>query len=70
MNEATVYTETVVYSAPAEYVNDAPYQIAIVVRPDGKRTTVRIDGPRVQIGDSVDFIETRNGVPFYRLSAK
>ncbi len=26
----TVYTETVVYSAPEAFVQDAPYQVAIV----------------------------------------
>jgi hypothetical protein len=33
---------------------------------DGGRRTVRIAGERVQIGDAVEFVEDRNGIPFYR----
>jgi hypothetical protein len=64
-----VYTETVVYSAPEAYVNDAPYQLAIVQLEDGRRITGRIDGERAAIGDPVAFIELRNGVPFFRKQA-
>ena len=60
-----VYTETVVYSAPEAYVNEAPYQIAIVVRDDGSRVTGRILGDRVAIDDQVELAETRNGVPYF-----
>jgi len=63
----TVYTETIVFSAPEQYVNDAPYQLAIVDLDDGVRLTARIlpeSGP-VQIGDRVVFAEDRNGVAFY-----
>ena len=68
MSQALVYTETTVYSAPAEYVNEAPYQIAIIQKPDGHRLTVRIDGERVEIGQAVELAETRNGFPVYRKS--
>ncbi len=63
----TVYTETVVFSAPEQYVNDAPYQLAIVDLDDGGRLTARIlpETGRVQIGDRVVFAESRNGVVFY-----
>jgi uncharacterized OB-fold protein len=61
----TVYTETVVHAAPEQFVADAPYQLAIVEE-DGARTTVRIAGERVVIGDTVEFAEDRSGVPFYR----
>ena len=61
-----VYTETLVHAAPEQFVADAPYQLAIVSLEGGKRLTVRIDGPRVAIGDSIEFIEDRNGIPFYR----
>ena len=49
----TIYTETVVFSAPEQYVNDAPYQLAIVDLDDGGRLTARIlpESGRVQIGD-------------------
>jgi uncharacterized OB-fold protein len=62
----TVYTETVVWSPPAAYVNDAPYQLAIVEREEGGRVTGRILGDRVQIGDKVDLVEDRDGVPYFR----
>jgi uncharacterized OB-fold protein len=62
----TVYTDTVIFSPPEAFVKDAPYQIAIVDLDDGERTTVRIDGDNVVIGDRVEFVELRNGIPFYR----
>jgi uncharacterized OB-fold protein len=61
-----VYTETVVHSAPAAYVSDAPYQIAIVIRDDGSRVTGRVLGDRVSIDDEVELAETRDGVPYFR----
>ena len=64
-----VYTETVVYSAPEAYVNDAPYQLAIIQLEGGRRITGRIDGERTAIGDRVTFIEFRNSVPFFRKEA-
>jgi uncharacterized OB-fold protein len=64
-----VYTETVVYSAPEAYVNDAPYQMAIVQLESGRRITGRIDGERTSIGDRVVFVEFRNSVPFFRKQA-
>jgi uncharacterized OB-fold protein len=51
--------------APEQFVADAPYQIAIVTLADESRKTVRIAGERVQIGDAVEFLEDRNGIPFY-----
>jgi len=65
----TVYTETVVYSPPEAYVNDVPYQLAIVQLENGRRLTGRIDGERAQIGDRVSFTEFRNDVAFFRKSA-
>jgi len=65
----TIYTETVVHSAPEAFVKDAPYQIAIVVRDDGGRVTGRILGERVAIGDTVELVETRDGVPYFRRQA-
>jgi len=67
----TIYTETVVYSPPEAYVNDVPYQLAIIELSTGRRVTGRIAGPageRVQIGDRVEFAEFRNSVPFFRKS--
>jgi uncharacterized OB-fold protein len=61
-----VYTETVVHAPPEQFVADAPYQLAIVTLEGGKRLTARVDGARVVIGDQVDFMEERNGIPFFR----
>jgi uncharacterized OB-fold protein len=61
----TVYTEAVVHAAPEAFVNDAPYQTAIVSLDEGGRVTGRILGARVAIDDRVVLIETRNGVPFF-----
>jgi uncharacterized OB-fold protein len=61
-----VYTETVVYAAPEQFVADAPYQLAIVSLESGGRLTARIAGERVQIGDVVRFAEFRDGIPFFR----
>ena len=62
----TVYTETVVHAAPAQFVADAPYQLAIVALDGGGRRTVRISGGHVRIGDQVEFAEDRGGIPFFR----
>jgi len=62
----TVYTETVVFSPPEAYVNDVPYQLAIIQLESGRRLTGRIDGERAQIGDRVSFVDFRNNVPFFR----
>ena len=61
-----VYTETVVYSPPEAYVNDVPYQLAIIELAGGRRVTGRIDGERGHIGDLVQFADFRNQVPFFR----
>jgi len=64
-----VYTETVVYAAPEQFVADAPYQLAIVSLKSGGRLTVRmVVGDRVRIGDAVAFAEYRDGIPFFRKS--
>lgn len=64
-----VYTETVVYAAPAQYAAEAPYQIAIIDLEDGTRRTVRIlaaePRDRVRIGDQVTYAEERNGISYY-----
>jgi uncharacterized OB-fold protein len=62
---ATIYTETVVHVAPQALVADAPYQIAIITLDDGTHATVRIVGERVAINDTVELIETREGVTYY-----
>ncbi len=69
LSPGVVYTETVVYSAPEAFLKDAPYQIAIVTLDEGGRVTARILGDRVVIGDKVAFVESRDGVPYFRKSA-
>jgi len=66
MKSGLVYTETVVHAAPEQFIADAPYQLAIVSLEEGGRLTARIDGDRVVIGDRVDFVADRNGIPFFR----
>lgn len=65
-HRGVVYTETVVHAAPAQFVADAPYQLAIVELEGGGRRTVRILGDRVHIGDAVEFAEDRQGIAFFR----
>ena len=67
MRTGVVYTETVIHSAPEAFVNEAPYQTAIVTLDDGSgRLTARIQGSRVSIDDRVVEVEVRAGVPFFR----
>ena len=66
MKTGVIYTETMVHAPPEQFAADAPYQLAIVSLEDGGRLTVRVDGDRVAIGDRVDFLEDRNGIPFFR----
>jgi uncharacterized OB-fold protein len=63
--KGTIYTETLIYAAPEQFVADAPYQLTIVTLDSGKRLTARIAGERVAIGDTVGFAEYRDGVPFF-----
>ncbi len=66
MRTGTVYTETVIYSAPEAFTKDAPYQTAIVSLDGGGRITGRILGERAAIDDRVVEVEERDGVPFFR----
>jgi uncharacterized OB-fold protein len=66
MINGTVYTETVIYSAPEAFTKDVPYQTAIVSLDGGGRVTGRITGDRVSIDDRVVEVEIRDGVPFFR----
>jgi uncharacterized OB-fold protein len=65
-----VYTETLVWAPPEQFVADAPYQMAIITLADGKRLTGRIlaesEEQRVKIGDRVDFVEERAGTGFFK----
>jgi uncharacterized OB-fold protein len=61
-----VYTETIIYSAPEAFTNDAPYQTAIVTLDEGGRVTGRILGDQVSIDDRVIEVEVRDGVSYFR----
>lgn len=61
----TVYTETVVHSAPEAFVKDAPYQLAIVSLDEGGRLTGRVRGARLAIGDRVRLAETADGIAWF-----
>lgn len=73
-SEAIVYTETTVHIPPEQYASEAPYQIAILEWQTAGGTTERLtarirattQAERVHIGDRVSFVETRNGVPYFR----
>ena len=56
----TVYTETVVHSAPEAHASEAPYQTAIIELINGGRVSARIEGPRVAIGDRVIQLQPRD----------
>jgi uncharacterized OB-fold protein len=76
MKSGTVYTETVIYSAPEAFTKDVPYQTAIVSLDGDGRVTGRIIGERVGIDDGVIEVDPAEaaaassaditGVPFFR----
>jgi len=66
LGSGVIYTETMIYSPPLAFVNDAPYQIAIVALDAGGRITARVEGEAASIGERVEFLEYRNGIPFFR----
>ena len=69
LTSGTVYTETLVYSPTPQFVNDVPYQLAIIQLASGGRLTARIAGERAAIGDAVEFLEFRDQVPFFQKAA-
>jgi uncharacterized OB-fold protein len=72
--EAVVYTETVVHTAPERYAADAPYQLAILQEASGARFAARIaagaENGRVQIGDKARFLREDGDVPVYSRISK
>lgn len=66
LSNGRVYTETTVWSPPEKFVDDAPYQLAIISLDSGGRITARIEGDRVAINDLVEFVEYRNEIPYFR----
>ena len=50
---AVVYSVTKLHAAGEAFEQQLPFQLAVIELPDHARTTVRIVGPPVQIGDQV-----------------
>ena len=63
--KATVYSVTTLHAAAEPFEAELPFQIAIVEFENGDRKTVRIEGPRVEIGDEVQ----RAGELCFRVAA-
>ncbi|MBI2688981.1 MAG: OB-fold domain-containing protein [Acidobacteria bacterium] len=62
-----VYSETVVWSPPAELAAIAPYQLVLVEQPEGPRLMGRAQsGERLEIGDTVTLCADENGVNIFR----
>ena len=71
MSGGVIYTETLVHSAPEQFVAEAPYQLIIVLLDATElKVTGRMCPPdRVVIGDHVDFDHDRNGTPYFKKSS-
>jgi uncharacterized OB-fold protein len=57
-HRGTVVTSTVVHVAPAEFLMEAPYAIAVVETPEGARLMVQVtdcDPAEVEPGTAVDL---------------
>lgn len=50
---AVVYSVTRLHVAAADHEQQLPFQLAVIELPNDARTTVRIVGPMVEIGDVV-----------------
>ena len=61
MRQGTVYTETIIHSAPEQFAAEAPYQLAMVEFASGERLLVRISGLRAQVGDVVQEVSSDRG---------
>lgn len=61
MRQGTVYTETIIHSAPEQFAAEAPYQLALVEFAGGERLLVRISGLRAQVGDAVQEVSSDRG---------
>jgi uncharacterized OB-fold protein len=66
LGSGVVYTETIVHLAPEAFVQDAPYQVVIIVLDSGGRVTARIQGEPASVGERVDFLEFRNDIPYFK----
>ncbi len=63
----TIYSETLVWSPPAELAAEAPYQLVLVDDGTGGRLLGRMSpGERASIGDTVSLHAVVDGVHFFR----
>jgi hypothetical protein len=63
----TVYSETIVWSPPAELADLAPYQLVLVDQEGGPRLIGRAaPGEHIQIGDNVALDSVANGTSIFR----
>ena len=63
----TVYSETLVWSPPAELAALAPYQLLLVEQEAGRRLIGRaVPGERLEIGDNVTVDSVVEGVSLFR----
>ncbi len=67
MRQGTVYTETIIHSAPEQFASEAPYQIALVELPGSQRVLVRIRGRHARIGDAVREVDSNAGYPIFEV---
>jgi uncharacterized OB-fold protein len=67
MRQGTVYTETIIHSAPEQFAAEAPYQIAVVELTSGEKLLARIQGKRATIGDHVAEKEATEGYPTFEV---
>lgn len=63
----TVYSETLVWSPPAELAAIAPYQLLLIDQDNGPRLVGRAaPGERLAIGDTVTLDAVVDGVNLFR----
>jgi hypothetical protein len=63
----TVYSETLVWSPPAELADLAPYQLVLIDQEAGPRLIGRaVPGEHLQIGDNVTLDSVANGTSIFR----
>jgi hypothetical protein len=63
----TVYSETLVWSPPAELADLAPYQLVLVDQKSGPRIVGRAaPGERLEIGDNVTLDSVTGGASIFR----
>jgi uncharacterized OB-fold protein len=65
LRRGVVYTETIVYLAPARFAADVPYQVIIAKLDDGGSVTGRVNEEFVTIGDRVVEVEVLDGIPYF-----